>query len=475
MPEHDAERLAVAAEVRSLLAIEDVLSPAQARSFVRCLQTSWDVQTIQWSGGDSATQLTDAKRLIHAADIFGIVEGWDSDNARQCYRRAGELLEWLARSNDDLRAQDHIELLAAAAFQLGGLPAMASSLLSLADLSDAGAVLYARFLQADFDAVVRQTNRFWRQHPELTDREGPARLLNEDTPEKLSWYITSELVRCVGLIADTLRRGDDSRFAQGLQKLKALDAVVARTFSEETSLLVSLLHSVARTFDAFSIYKPMTELAAGQAPNLLRLRAIARNQFSRGRGVLWASQRQGLKRLATESSFALCTPTGSGKTLVANLALVKELLLRPSEGLAPLALYLVPSRALASEVESKLQSELGRELVITGLYGGTDWGITDYWLTADQPTVLIATVEKADALMRYVGPTLLPRLRLLILDEAHQVVPDDSDNSRVAFADHSSRPARLESFVSRLFALAPSLVRIALTAVAGGSAGPVAR
>jgi hypothetical protein len=475
MPENDAQRLEIAAQIRALLATEDVLLPAQARSFVRCLQTSWDVQTIQWSGGDSVTQLSDAKRLIHAADIYSSIEGWDSENARLCYRRAGELLEWLARSGDDFRAQDHIELLAAAAFQLGGLPAMASSLLSLADLEDDGELLYSRFLQADFDAVVRQTNRFWRQHPELTDREAPARLLNEETPEKLSWYITTELVRCIGLIADTLRRGDDNRLAQGLQKLKALDAVVARTFSEETSLLVSLLHAVARNFDAFSIYKPMVELAAGQTLNLQRLRGIARNQFSRGRGVLWSSQRQGLKRLVAESSFALCTPTGSGKTLVANLALVKELLLRPSDGLAPLALYLVPSRALAGEVEAKLQSELGRELVVTGLYGGTDWGVTDYWLTANRPTVLIATVEKADALMRYVGPTLLSRLRLLVLDEAHQVVPDDNDNSRIAFAEHSSRPARLEILVSRLFALSPNLVRIALTAVAGGAAGPVAR
>jgi hypothetical protein len=60
--------------------------------------------------------------------------------------------------------------------------------------------------------------------------------------------------------------------------------------------------------------------------------------------------------------------------------------------------------------------------VITGLYGGTDWGITDNWLTTETPTVLIATVEKAEALMRYVGRLLIHRLALLIIDEAHQVV-----------------------------------------------------
>jgi hypothetical protein len=42
-------------------------------------------------------------------------------------------------------------------------------------------------------------------------------------------------------------------------------------------------------------------------------------------------------------------------------------------------------------------------------------------------------------------------------------------------AEHSSRAARLESFISRLLARRPDIVRIALTAVAGGAAHPVAR
>ena len=80
--------------------------------------------------------------------------------------------------------------------------------------------------------------------------------------------------------------------------------------------------------------------------------------------MLWPSQVSGLARLAVSRSFALCTPTGSGKTLVANLALVKELLLAaPADGKpSPLALYIVPSRALAGEVEAKLSAEFRGEI-----------------------------------------------------------------------------------------------------------------
>src|SRR3546814_17472441 len=79
---------------------------------------------------DSNGQLSDARRLLHAAHVFREIEGPGSRRAIDCYRRAGEILEWLARAADDSRTQVPIELLAAGAYQLGGLPAMAAGLLA---------------------------------------------------------------------------------------------------------------------------------------------------------------------------------------------------------------------------------------------------------------------------------------------------------------------------------------------------------
>jgi hypothetical protein len=63
-----------------------------------------------------------------------------------------------------------------------------------------------------------------------------------------------------------------------------------------------------------------------------------------------------------------------------------------------LVLYLVTSRALAAEVEQRLEQDLrgisAQSIVVIGLYGGTDWGSTDAWITRDQPTILICTFEK---------------------------------------------------------------------------------
>ncbi len=475
MPAHDPLRLEIANSARTGLALDNELTANQARSYVRCLQVGWQVDTIGWDRSDSDGQLADARRLLHAAEIFAEIEGNDAQRAIDCYRRAGEILEWLARSNDGTKTLAPIELLAGAAFQLGGLPAMASGLLGQLDLEEGGPALFSAFLKADFDEVLTLAIAFWEQHPHLTVADASRRILEEEQDDRLTWYFTVELVRALGLFADSVRRGNDARLAKASAKLKALDAMAVRTFSDDVSLLIGLLRQVGSRFADASIYRSVRALGELNVERMPRMLAFARDQFSRGRGILWSSQRAGLNRLLDNSSFALCTPTGSGKTLVANLGLVKELLLRDHGEVVPLALYIVPSRALAGEVEAKLTAELGRDLIITGLYGGADWGITDYWLNADRPTVLIATVEKADALMRYLAPLLLSRLRLLIVDEAHQVLPEDTENGRSAFADHSSRALRLESFVARLLTQAPEIVRIALTAVAGGAAGPVAR
>ena len=329
MPAFDEERIAIANRVRQQLAIENTLSRDQARAYVRCLQTTWQVPPIQWSERDSRTQLGDARRLIQAAHIYRQVEGTTSVRAIECYRRAGELLEWLARANDHVHDETPIELLAAAAFQLGGLPAMASGLLSQIETTLDGVSLYASFLRADFDAVLQAASSFWAKYPDLTSRDASIRMLsNEADPDRLGWHLTVELVRSLGLTSHSLRTGNIDRLERALVKLAALDLAAARTFSEDASLLISLMHSVARSYSDASIYRPIRRLAALRTEQTPRLLNFAREQYSRGRGILWTSQRNGLDRLIHESSFALCTPTGSGKTLVANMALVKELLLR---------------------------------------------------------------------------------------------------------------------------------------------------
>ena len=476
MPQFDQDRVELARAVQNDLAQERTLSAVQARSFVRCIQTTWEVEVIRWTAGDFSTVLQQARHLIRAGKVLSTVEGGNPSDSAFAFRRAGELLEWLARAKDAVGSEIPTALFAAGCYQLGGLPAMASGLLRQVVPDDRGSRLFADFLKADFDGVLRRVGHFWNSNRPLTVRGAEQQFFGEGTFESVAWFSTVELVRCIGLASQSLRRGDFERFELAIEHLRDVERLLLRTASDDVALLAFFLRSACERFGEATIYRTLRQLGLLNPARLRDVNMFARKQYARGRGILWQSQKQGIERLLSNSSFALCTPTGSGKTLVANLAILKELLiLREEDGLAPLALYVVPSRALAGEVEAKLSSELGREFLVTGLYGGSDWGITDAWLTSDMPTVLIATVEKADALMRYLGPMLLARLKLLIVDEAHQVVLEDNERERNSLAEHTNRSIRLESFISRLLVRRPEIVRVALTAVAGGAAYPVAR
>ena len=225
--------------------------------------------------------------------------------------------------------------------------------------------------------------------------------------------------------------------------------------------------------------KPLRSNLGPEGQQALEL--YARYAYQDNRAVIWPSQILGITRLNENESFALCTPTGSGKTTVAEIALLESLFTdfpAPDETddaptVAPLGIYLVPSKALAAEAESKLNRILTRvssaddPITVTGLYGGTDWGPTDAWLTREGKTVLICTYEKAEAILRFLGPLFLNRLKLVVIDEAHAVEfngrPEDLQRGE-------NRALRLEALGTRLFSHISrrNTKVIALSAVASG-------
>src|SRR3546814_18094305 len=93
MAARDEERLALAEQVRQSLAIENALTRPQARAYVRCLQSTWQVPTIAWAEHESAGQLYDARRLLHAAHIFSVIAGAESPRSIDSSRRTGEIPE----------------------------------------------------------------------------------------------------------------------------------------------------------------------------------------------------------------------------------------------------------------------------------------------------------------------------------------------------------------------------------------------
>ncbi|WP_455369303.1 DEAD/DEAH box helicase [[Eubacterium] cellulosolvens] len=114
-------------------------------------------------------------------------------------------------------------------------------------------------------------------------------------------------------------------------------------------------------------------------------------------------------------NVVLASPTASGKTLVAELCILKNILENDTK-----SIYLTPLRALANEKyeEFKKYRELtksnGDKLEIAVSTG--DYDSTDEWL--GKYDIIISTNEKADSLLRHKSPWM-QEIDTIVADEIH--------------------------------------------------------
>ncbi len=420
---------------------------------------------------DVAGYLDEALWLIEGALLERSAER--ASQWRRGIKRGAEILEFL--SQNDLRpAGAPLHLLSAAAYQVAGFPAMALAQLERMPQAEDFSAILREFLRANFPKALEACRQYWRRASDADALPLPA-------------LVVQHVVMCIGTVCTYFKTGDDQNVQRAIAKFGALGDSYLHSRDPYSYLLARLVAVTCEVFVESSVWnavKPLSEAADGDTRAALQ--QFSRSAFANRRALVWPAQAAGIERLANPDSFVLCTPTGSGKTTVATLAIVQGLFTRGErplglENLKPdnLILYIVPSRALAAEVEKRLAEDLrgiaATPIVVTGLYGGVDWGPTDAWIQTEGPTIVICTFEKADALMRYLGVLFLHRVKLVVIDEAHMVDQraDRSDELRSG----TSRELRLELLGTRLLEARElyAFRMIALSAVAASAAPALAR
>ncbi len=475
--------LTLAGNIRAALA-DSALTPQQAKLYSQRVRRDMGADGLaSFRQTELSDRLDEAMLLLETAAIERAAGG---DRAwRHAVKRAAEVLEWISHSS--LKPQhEPIHFLAAAAYQVAGYPAMALGHLRQMPADEPYSKILRAFLRADFDAALMGIQQFWRtQHSLGQDRVLRPTASTADgsrvTLVDLEVSTVRHVLMCIGTICSYLRTGEAALVARAVTKLDALALGYLHSRDAYSYILARLCAGAARGFTEASLW-PHIERLASDASSQTRAALIqfARAAFINRRALVWPAQREGIERLAADGSFVLCTPTGSGKTTIATLGAVQGLFAPRRDPFHPenLVLYLVPSRALAAEVETRFAEDLrgiaAEPVVVTGLYGGTDWGPTDAWVEVDRPTVVICTFEKADALLRYLGTLFLDRVRLVVIDEAHMVEQDPNRTDGVI--NGTSRALRLEQLSARLLrAQAEKGFRmIALSAVAAKAAPAIA-
>lgn len=477
MSEQDDKVLSLAQAVGNRLAGGD-LPPSFAKLYSQHTRLSAGRAGVRWGENETQQRLEDAVRLVDAGLVQRRAD--DPDWFRPMLR-AAELLEWLAHpalNTDSLP----IDLLAAAAYQLAGYPARAASMLSQSTAANADVGPLVALLRGDFPVLLRTLTRYWSA--------GVRRpMVVGDSLQKINWaddrlaaaqfrrMIDDEAASAMGIICAAMRWGTTDRVEAALDKFDSLAKLMLSGHDRYSWLLAKLTAETARTFLLTALRGALRWLPDTlDKYGALAVERYLRQAYINRRTQAWPSQLRGIERLALNTSFVLCTPTGSGKTTIAEIAILQSLF--APHATAPLVMYLVPSRALAAEVESKLSRVIApltqQQVVVTGLYGGIDWGPTDAWLTSEERTVLICTYEKAEALIRFLGPLFLNRLSLVVLDEAHTIQFDGELND---LRSAESRALRLEALISRMLVYIPAERSrvVALSAVAAGMENTLAR
>ena len=146
-------------------------------------------------------------------------------------------------------------------------------------------------------------------------------------------------------------------------------------------------------------------------------------------------------------NLVLASPTASGKTLIAELCILKHVLEKHGK-----AIYLSPLRALASEKFKEFQrystiKKSGGDHIRVGISTG-DYDGSDPWL--GRYDVILSTNEKADSLLRHKAPWM-NELTLVVADEVHLLT------------EHSRGPT-LEVVLTRLNEINPKIQVLALSA-----------
>jgi replicative superfamily II helicase/intein/homing endonuclease len=167
-----------------------------------------------------------------------------------------------------------------------------------------------------------------------------------------------------------------------------------------------------------------------------------------GISTLYPPQEEAVKAGALEGkNLVLASPTASGKTLLAELCAIKQIIESGGK-----VLYLTPLRALASEkyeVFKKytgLEKSGGRRVSVAISTG--DYDRSDHWL--GRYDVIIVTNEKCDSLLRHKADWV-GRVTLVVADEVH--ILNDRD-----------RGPTLEVTLTRLREINPELQILVLSA-----------
>lgn len=225
-----------------------------------------------------------------------------------------------------------------------------------------------------------------------------------------------------------------------------VDAVAAGTATPNADV-VAMADRMAAAFRSMadrSTFRLLT--SAGMATNRASYYATAMPE-------LWTGQVDAIRAglLESDRSFVLSLPTGSGKSLLAQLRIVTAVDAHPESWVA----YVVPTRALTRQAHVQLGRDLRSQGIrVRRIAAQAEAGLfveeDELSAVVENRTCVVLTPERLDLYIRS-NPQLLDSCALVVVDEVHTISEGD-------------RGLRLEALISLIRTRWPDLPFLAMSA-----------
>lgn len=351
-----------------------------------------------------------------------------------CLTKGAECLETIYGVEENrLAYRGYYGLLAAMAFYAGFQYSRAFLLIGKFREQTLIASFIDLFLRRKFDELtLKIENLVVRQEYE------DARLSrSEDFEDAYGKVFELVFAKCLYCFVQYFYTGDESLVSSAKVKLQLLLDITQSEGFVDLWWVARLLKLICDGFRQSSLWTALGEYYDLQdKDSLARKYVLALTYKQPAITELFLSQRGVLAQLLNhETKGTIVTiPTSSGKTRIAEIAVIDALTKNPDAKI----LYVAPFRSLAYEIERSLGDLLAVvNIKVSHLYGGSLFTSLDAEELSDA-NVVIATPEKTKAIFRC-QTDFFKKLSLVVLDEGHLIGGDIRQLSNEIFYEELKR------------------------------------
>lgn len=328
--------------------------------------------------------------------------------ASSAFEKAGDIIHYINSPNHaDGENKNFLLVISSLSYYLASQYSKSFIVIKKVDVSTPLFGLVVCFLKKDFKGLLNEINNIQLGRDYTDESIGGL----ESELEKNSKYYSAILSKAMNLIMEYAYSGNDAFLI--LAKSHVADVKELSSIDDEpvTWWIARLLIILIDTFRYYSFWNVLPKLIDHEITNKY-VTQLALNDPPITE--MFYAQYNAVYALHNSSDMVLSLPTSSGKTRIAEIAILDVL----ANNRLSKVLYLAPFRSLSYEVEESMEkmfSPLGFNT--TFLYGGGQYSKLDKTLI-DNSSVIIATPEKAKAIIR-ADESIANGIDLLIIDEGH--------------------------------------------------------